>query len=83
MKSTSTSIIKSSLLKSYLLKPRTSRNDPKPAKTSRNQPKPAKTTQKTCETTRNDSKFQNWGKLKFSNSFRFQTSSTNAQIWVF
>ena len=45
----------------YLLKPGTSQNEPKPAKT----------TPQNCETTRNDPKFENWGNLKFSTSFRF------------
>ena len=48
-------------LNSYLLKPETSQNNPKPAKT----------TQKNCETTWNDPKFQNWGNMEFSTSFRF------------
>ena len=45
----------------YLLKPRTSQN----------KPKPVGTTQKSCETTRNHPKSQNWGNSNFSTSFHF------------
>ena len=48
---------------SYLVKPGTSLNDPKPAKTSLNLAKTAETTQKICEATQNNPKLQNWGNL--------------------
>ena len=52
----------------YLLKPGASQNELKPDKTSRSQPKQP---QKNNKTTRNDTKFQNWGNLEFSTSFPF------------
>ena len=57
----------------YLLKPVTSQNEPKPAKTS----------QINCKTTWNDPKFQNLGNLKFSTSFRFSNFELKSLIWAF
>ena len=47
-------------------------------KTSQNKPKPAETTQKS-KTTRNDPKFQNWGNLEFSTTFRFSNFEPKCQ----
>ena len=55
----------------YLLKPRTSQNQPKRHETSRNDLKPAKTTLKNCETTQSDPEFQHWRNLEFSTSLGF------------
>ena len=56
----------------YLLKPRTSQNQPKRHDTtSRNDLKPAKTTLKNCETTQSDPEFQHWRNLEFSTSLGF------------
>ena len=47
------------------------RYEPKRAETGQNKPKPAETTAQKCETTRNDSKVQNWGNLGFPTRFCF------------
>ena len=52
--------------RTYLLKPGISQKDPKTAETTQNQSKRPKKLQND----RSDPKFQNWGNLKFSTSFR-------------
>ena len=65
---------------SYLLKPRTSKNDPKPAETTRNQPKQPKNIAKRPKATQNFEIKEIWN---FPLVFVFRISSPNAQIQAF
>ena len=67
----------------YLLKPRTTQNDSKPAKMTLNQLKRTKTSQSSPKIFWNGPKFQNWGNLEFYISFHFPNFELNEGMWTF